>query len=56
MTCLKAIMFKNSLKSTCMYGLNVLLSTTCMHDMSVNNAGHRIYVYAQPNHIESECK
>jgi len=49
-------MFKNSLKSTCMYGMNAPLNTIYMYVMSVNNAAHRVYMYTQPNHIGSGCK
>jgi len=56
MTCLKTKMFKNILKSTCMYGMSVSLIITCMYDMSVHNVAHKVYMYTQPNHIESEYK
>ena len=49
-------MFKNSLKSTCMYGMNVSLISICIYDMSVHNAAHKVYMYTQPNHIGSGCK
>jgi len=49
-------MFESSLKFTCMYGMNVSLIITCMYEVSVNNAFHKVYMYTQPNHIESEYK
>jgi len=49
-------MFKNNLKFTCMYGMNVSLITACMYEMSVNNASHKVYMHTQPNQIETEYK
>ena len=38
-------MFKNSLKSTCMFGMDVTRITTCMYDKSVHNAAHKVDLY-----------
>jgi len=38
-------MFKNSLKSTCIFGMDVTRIITCMYDMSVRNAAHKVCLY-----------
>jgi len=46
MTCLKTRMFKNSLISICLYGMNVSLKITCMNDMRVYSAAHNICIHS----------
>jgi len=45
MTCLNTRMFKNNLKATCMYGMNVSFKTIRMYGMSVNSAVHDICIH-----------
>ena len=41
----KTSMFKNNLKSICLYGTQVFLYTVCMNDMNVHNAAHHVCLY-----------
>ena len=39
-----------------MYGMYTSLKAPCMYDMNMNNTAHRVCMYTQPNHIQSESK